>query len=57
VQQRGIERDEFLALQAIDDMTWRLFEIERVEVLGNRVQAPQCAAIVILVVALDQLQR
>ena len=57
VQQRGIERDQLLALQAVDDVARRLGEIERFELLGDGVQAPQRAAIVVLVMAFDELQR
>src|SRR5439155_18044749 len=57
VQQRGIERDQLLALQAVDDIARRLREIERFELLGDGVQAPQRSAIVVLVMALDELQR
>jgi hypothetical protein len=57
VQQRGIERDELLALQAVDDMARCLGEVERFELLGDRVQAPQRPAIVVLVMTLHELQR
>src|SRR5207237_3771568 len=57
VQQGGIERDQLLALEAVDDMARRLREIERLELLGDGVQAPQRPAIVVLVMTLDELQR
>src|SRR6185369_1140851 len=57
VQQRRIERDQLLALQAVDDIYRRLGEIERLELLGDGVQAPQRAAIVVLVMAFDELER
>ena len=36
-----VARDELLALQAVDDITWGRREIERFELLGDGVQAPQ----------------
>ena len=57
MQQRGVERDQLLALQAVDDIARRLREIERFELLGDGVQAPQRPAVVVLVVALDELER
>ncbi len=57
VQQRGVERDQLLALQPVQDVPGRLLEIERLELLGDGVQAPQRPAVVVLVMALDQLHR
>src|SRR5207344_3324446 len=57
VEQGGIERDELLALQAVDEVARRLAEVERLELARDGVQPPQRAAVVILVVALDQLGR
>ena len=57
VQQRGVERNQLLPLEPVDDMAGRALEIERFELLGDRVETAQRAAIVVLVVALDELQR
>jgi hypothetical protein len=57
VQQRGIERDQLLALEAVEDVRRRFVEIERFELLRDRVQAPERTAVVVLVVALDERQR
>src|SRR4029453_18248709 len=57
VQQRRVERDQLLALETVEDMRRRLGEVERLELLGNGVQPPERAAIVVLVVALDQRHR
>src|SRR5262245_43283944 len=40
VEQRGIEGDKLLAFKAIHDVGWSIGEIERLEVLDDRVQAP-----------------
>ena len=57
MQECGIERHQLLALEAVDDVARRLGEIQRLQLLGNGVEAPQRSAIVVLVVALDQLGR
>src|SRR5262249_4137529 len=57
VQQRRVERHELLALEAVEDVTGCGLEVERRELLGDGVQAPQRPAVVVLVVALDQLGR
>jgi hypothetical protein len=57
VQQRGVERDELLALEAGEQIRGRLGEVEQSELFGDRVQAPERAAVVVFVVALDELQR
>src|SRR5262249_23295774 len=56
VQERRIERAQFLALEPVDHIARRGLEIERGELLRNSVQAPERAAIVVFVVALDQLE-
>src|SRR5262249_48074487 len=57
VQQRRVESSQFLTLEAIQNMSGRAREVGRVELLGDGVEAPQRAAVVVLVVALDQLHR
>jgi len=57
VQQRGIERDQLLALEPIDYVAGRILEIERLQLFRDGVEAPQGTAVVVLVVALDQLDR
>ena len=57
VQQRRVERSQRLSLEPVDDVAGRILEIERLELFGNRVETAQGAAIVVLVVALDELQR
>src|SRR5262245_31590861 len=57
VQQRGIEREQLLALEPVEDVRGRLLEIKRLELLGDGVQAPERAAIIVLVMALDELHR
>jgi hypothetical protein len=54
VQQRGIQRDQFLALEAVDEVGRRRGEVELFELLADRVQAPERAAVVVLVMALDE---
>src|SRR5262249_53224124 len=56
VQERRIERAQFLALEPADHIARRGLEIERGELLRDGVQAPERAAIVVFVVALDQLE-
>jgi hypothetical protein len=57
VQQRGVERGQFLAFQAVDDVARRLGEVERFELLGDGIEAPQRPAVVVLVVTFDELER
>src|SRR5499426_1925031 len=57
VQQRRVERDQLLALETVEDMRRRLGEVERLELLRNGVEPPERAAVVVLVVALDQRHR
>ena len=57
VQERGVERDEFLALQAVDHVAGRLGEVEGLELLRDGVQAPQRAAVVVFIVTLDESHR
>ena len=57
VQQRGIERDQLLALEPIDYVAGRILEIERLKLFRDGVEPPQGTAVVVLVVALDQLDR
>src|SRR4029077_13103741 len=45
------------SLEPVDDIARRLRVVERFELLGNGVQASHGAAIVVLIVALDELQR
>jgi hypothetical protein len=51
VQQRGIEGGELVALQAADDVGGRVRPVEAFELLGDRVETPERAAVVVLVVA------
>src|SRR2546430_11874339 len=46
-----------MAFRAVDDMPRRLREVGRFERFDNGVQAPQPPAVVVLVMALDELQR
>src|SRR6185437_5951215 len=57
VQERGIERGELLALEGVDEVARGLLEIERFELLGDGVQAPHRPAVVVLVMALDEVDR
>jgi hypothetical protein len=57
VQQRRVERDQLLALEAVDHVAGRLREVQRSELLADGVQLAQRAAVVVLVVALEQLLR
>jgi hypothetical protein len=56
VQQRRVERDQLLALQAVDHMAGRGRVVERFELLGDGVEAPHRPAVVVLVMALEQLR-
>ncbi len=57
VQQRGIERDHFLALQAVDHVARRLREVEGLQLFRDGVEAPQRAAVDVLIVAFDEPRR
>jgi hypothetical protein len=57
VQERRVQRDELLALQAVQYVGRRRGEVERLELLADRVEAPERPAVVVLVVALDERQR
>ena len=57
VEQRRIERGELLALEPVDHVARRGGEIERLQLLRDRVQASQRPAVVVLVMALDELER
>jgi len=54
VQQGRIERDQFLAFQSVEHEAGRGGEIEGFQLLGDRVESPERAAVVVLVVAFDQ---
>jgi len=57
VQQRRIERDKLLALKPVENVRVRFLEVERLELLGDGVEAPERPAVVVLLVALDELHR
>jgi hypothetical protein len=57
VQDHGIHRNELLALQAIHQVTGRRGEIQRIELLGDRIEPAHGAAVVVLIVTLDQFER
>src|SRR5262252_2641739 len=57
MQQRRIERDQLLTLEAVDDIARRGRVVDRFELRGDGVQPAHGAAVVVLVVALDELQR
>jgi hypothetical protein len=57
VQDHRIHRDQLLTLQAIDEEARRLGEIELDELRLDRIEAIDCAAIVIFVVTDEQLLR
>ena len=54
VQRQRIQRRRLILLQAADDMRRCRGRIECFELFGNRVQAREGAAIVVLIVALDE---
>src|SRR5215467_12536223 len=56
MQQGRVERDQLLTLEAVDDITRRGRVVDRFELRGDGVQPPHGAAVVVLVVALDELQ-
>src|SRR5262249_9700086 len=56
VQERRIERDELFALETVHHVARRSGEGERRQLLGNGVQAAQRAAVVVLVMRLDELE-
>ena len=57
VQEGRIERDQLLALERVDNVTWCAAEIERLELFGDRVQAIERAAVVVFIMALDETRR
>src|SRR5262249_53115674 len=57
VQGQRIQRRRLVLLEAADDMRRRRGGIECFELFGNRVQARGGAALVVLIVALDELRR
>ena len=56
MQERGVERGEFVALQALDDVTGRCAGIEGLELLRNRIQAIEGLTVIVFVVALDEIR-
>ena len=56
VEERGVERDELLALQALHHVGRRALEVHRLELRGGGVEPPQGAPVVVLA-ALDQAKR
>src|SRR4029079_1553531 len=57
MQQRGIECCRLFLLQPADDLSRRRLRIERGKLIGDRIQARECAAVVILIMTLDQPRR
>jgi hypothetical protein len=57
VQDHRIGRDQLLTLEAVDDKNRCRREIERRQLLGDPVQSPDRAAVIVLVMADDQLFR
>jgi hypothetical protein len=57
VEQGRVERDQLFTLQAVDHIARSLVEVERLELLRDRVQPAERPTVVILVVALDEPQR
>src|SRR5262249_46049531 len=57
MEQGRIERDQLLALEANDHVTGRGREVDRSELLRDLVQPSERAAVVVLVVAFNQLLR
>src|SRR5215472_10580127 len=57
VQQRRVERGQLLALETVQNVARSAREVERLELLGDSVETPERPAVVVLVVALDELHR
>src|SRR4029077_15237513 len=57
VQQGRVEGDELIALQAVDHVGRRRRRVERLELLRDGVEAIERAAVVDLIVTLDQARR
>jgi hypothetical protein len=57
VQQRRIQCRDLVPLETADRVAWRRGQVQSREFLGNRVQARDRAAVVVLVMALDQARR
>jgi hypothetical protein len=57
VQQGRVQRGELLALKPVQHVPGRNSEVERFELLGDRVQPPERAAVVVFVMALDERDR
>jgi hypothetical protein len=57
MQKRGIERRDLVLLEPSNEVMRRRTGIERLELVGNRVEVVQCGAVVVFVVALDETWR
>jgi hypothetical protein len=57
VQDHGVRGDQLLALEAIDEKIRSRVEVETRELLGDEIEPLHSAAVVVLVVADDQLFR
>src|SRR6185437_4683626 len=57
MQKGGVEGRQLLPLESVHHVTRRVREIERLELLRDGVEPAERAAVVVLVVALDELER